>query len=205
MKHLLFSLIGTVALRTGRLSGLWRRLGRVDGVMWAGYLRRHGGLHALGEHCSIQSNVVFTDPTYVRLGDNVHLSGCTIFGHDGVVNMLSKLGGDVLDKVGPVDIRDHVFIGHQAIVMPGVTVGRFSVVAAGAVVVTDVPAGSIVGGVPARVIGRTQDMYDRCASQTRALPWYTLLQERSHAMAPADDALQAARLQVFFGDAWRKA
>ncbi len=205
MKHFLFSLVGAVALRTGRLSGLWRRLGRVDGQMWANYLRRHGGLHSIGLQCSIQSNVVFTDPTYVRLGDNVHLSGCTIFGHDGVVNMLAKAGSDILDKVGPVDICDHVFIGHQAIVMPGVTVGRFSVVAAGAVVVTDVPAGSIVGGVPARVIGRTQDMYDRCASQTRALPWYTLLQERSHAMAPADDALQAARQQVFFGDAWRKA
>lgn len=200
MKRLAFSLVGAIALRTGRLAGLWRRLGRVDGTMWARYLRRHGGLHSIGLNCSIQSNVVFTDPAYVRLGDNVHLSGCTLFGHDGVVNMLAKAGRQVLDKVGPVDICDHVFIGHQAIVMPGVKVGSFSVVAAGAVVVSDVPPGSVVGGVPARVIGRTQDLYDRFASETRELPWFPLLQARTDAMAPADAALDAARKQAFFGD-----
>lgn len=199
MKPLLFALLTRVALRTGRLTGLWKRLGRVDGTLWARYLRRHGGLHSIGQQCSIQTNVVFTDPAYVRLGDNVHLSGCTLFGHDGVVNMLAKAGTQILDKVGPIDICDHVFIGHQAIVMPGVKVGSFSVVAAGAVVVDDVPPGSVVGGVPARVIGRTQDLHQRFASETRALPWYPLLQARANAMAPADAALDAARIQAFFG------
>ncbi len=199
MKRLAFSLVGAIALRTGRLAGLWRRLGRVDGTMWAGYLRRHGGLHAVGERCSIQANVVFTDPAYVRIGDNVHLSGCTIFGHDGVVNMLAGLGDRLVDKVGPVTIGNDVFIGHQAVLMPGVRVGNFCVVAAGAVVTADVPDGSVVGGVPARVIGRTQDLRERIARDTRALPWFPLLQARADAMAPADAALDAARRLAFFG------
>lgn len=52
-----------------------------------------------------------------------------------------------------VVIEDYVFIGPRAIILPGVTVGRGSVIAAGAVVSKDVPAMKIVGGVPASIIG----------------------------------------------------
>ena len=53
----------------------------------------------------------------------------------------------------PVNIGDRVFIGIGAIVLPGVTLGEGSAVAAGAVVTRDVEPFSIVGGVPARPIG----------------------------------------------------
>jgi acetyltransferase-like isoleucine patch superfamily enzyme len=51
-----------------------------------------------------------------------------------------------------VIIGDDVWIGARAIILHGVTIGRGSVVAAGAVVARDVPSYAIVGGVPARVI-----------------------------------------------------
>jgi acetyltransferase-like isoleucine patch superfamily enzyme len=54
----------------------------------------------------------------------------------------------------PVTIGDRVFIGANAVVMMGVTIGESSIVAAGAVVTEDVPAFTVVGGVPARRIGR---------------------------------------------------
>ena len=52
----------------------------------------------------------------------------------------------------PVTIEDDVWIGANAVVLPGVTIGNHSVVAAGAVVTKDVPPHSLVAGVPAKVI-----------------------------------------------------
>ncbi|WP_275591465.1 DapH/DapD/GlmU-related protein [Flagellatimonas centrodinii] len=56
----------------------------------------------------------------------------------------------------PIVVEDEVWIGAGSTIVGGVTIGRGSVVAAGAVVTRDVPAGVLVGGVPARVI-RTLD------------------------------------------------
>lgn len=60
---------------------------------------------------------------------------------------------------GPVIIEDYAWISCRAVILPGVTVGKGAVVAAGAVVTRDVPPYAIVGGVPARVIGeRNRDL-----------------------------------------------
>jgi acetyltransferase-like isoleucine patch superfamily enzyme len=56
----------------------------------------------------------------------------------------------------PVMIKRNVWIGAGATILPGVTVGENSIVAAGAVVNKDIPANTIVGGVPARVIRTIQ-------------------------------------------------
>jgi acetyltransferase-like isoleucine patch superfamily enzyme len=52
----------------------------------------------------------------------------------------------------PVAIGDHVWIASRASVLAGVTVGEGAIIAAGAVVVRDVPARAMVAGVPARVV-----------------------------------------------------
>lgn len=57
-------------------------------------------------------------------------------------------------SVAPVVIGDRVWIGTRAVVLKGVTVGDGAVIAAGAVVTSDVPAGAVVAGVPAKVVGR---------------------------------------------------
>lgn len=59
--------------------------------------------------------------------------------------------------VEPVVVEDYVFIGPGVIVQPGVTIKKGAIVAAGAVVVKDVDAFSMVGGVPAKVIGERQN------------------------------------------------
>lgn len=52
----------------------------------------------------------------------------------------------------PVTIGDDVFIGHRAIIQKGVTIGEGAIIGAGSVVTRDVPANSVVGGNPAKVI-----------------------------------------------------
>jgi acetyltransferase-like isoleucine patch superfamily enzyme len=54
--------------------------------------------------------------------------------------------------VKPIVIKQNAWIGAGATILPGVTIGENSVVAAGAVVTKDVPANNVVGGVPARII-----------------------------------------------------
>jgi acetyltransferase-like isoleucine patch superfamily enzyme len=196
---LLRRLLAAYALKTGRLLGLYRRICKPDGKAWGEIVKRHLGLRAVGDGCYIQMNVAITDPAYVRLGNNVHLTGCTLFGHDGAVSMLKQAYGLSLDKVGKIDIRDNVFVGHQAIIMPGVTIGPDAIVAAGAVVTRDVPPGSIVGGVPARVIGSVPDLVRRLQTETASLPWHGHPFMQAGYAGPSDAALDRRRIEHFFG------
>ncbi len=66
-----------------------------------------------------------------------------------------------LEAAEPITIEDNAWLGGGVIVCPGVTIGRDSVVGAGAVVVNDVPAGSLAVGSPARVI---RSLYDETAT-----------------------------------------
>lgn len=203
--NLLRRAVAAHARRTGGLLGLYRRLCQPDGAAWGEIVKRHFGLAAVGEGCLIQMNAVITDPAYVRLGKNVHLTGCTLFGHDGSVAMLKRAYGLALDKVGMIDIRDNVFVGHQAIIMPGVSIGPNAIVAAGAVVTRDVPpgsiVGSIVGGVPACVIGSVATMVERLQEETRALPWCDHPHMQPGYAGPPDAALDRMRIDHFFGQA----
>lgn len=62
------------------------------------------------------------------------------------------LGVEGYEQVKPVTIGDHVWIGQRATILKGVTIGDGAVVAAGSVVTKDVPANTVVAGVPAKVI-----------------------------------------------------
>ena len=62
--------------------------------------------------------------------------------------------GSVAPSVAPVHIGDRVWVGTRAVILKGVRIGDGAVIAAGAVVTKDVPAGTVVGGLPAKVIGR---------------------------------------------------
>jgi acetyltransferase-like isoleucine patch superfamily enzyme len=199
MRRLICRLLAWAAHEHHRGVGLYRYLCQPGGAEWARYLKRHGRFYRMGEDCSIQTNVTITDPLHLSLGSNVRLSGCTLFGHDGSVNMAKQLSGKRLDRVGKLDIRDNVFIGHQAIVMAGVTIGPNAIVGAGAVVTRDVSPNAIVAGNPARVIGRLDEFIVRCEQQTALLPWFDHPAIAPDFFGPAPDDLTALRLVHFYG------
>jgi acetyltransferase-like isoleucine patch superfamily enzyme len=85
-------------------------------------------------------------------------SGVHIYTHSSMKRCVSGRQYPVVDRE-PVTIGDRVFIGANAVVNMGVTIGDEAVIGAGAVVTKDVPARTVVGGVPARQIA-TVDITD---------------------------------------------
>lgn len=65
------------------------------------------------------------------------------------------------DCFGKVKIGDYVYIGTNALIMPGVTIGDNSLIAAGSVVTKSVPSGTVVAGNPARIICTVEEYYER--------------------------------------------
>jgi acetyltransferase-like isoleucine patch superfamily enzyme len=178
----------------------WRALGNPSSTAWTDYMRRWGGLHRVGEGCSILTSTIFTDPEYVSLGNNVHFSDCTILGHDGSIAMLDHALGEALDSVGYVVIHDNVFIGYGAIVLPNCSIGPNAIVAAGSVVTKDVPPNAVVGGVPAAVIADFDEHVARIRERTHSLPWYELIEQRGPKGfdAELEPELKRRRAEHFF-------
>ena len=103
----------------------------------------------VGEGVFINACCHFQDHGGVHLGD-----GCQI-GHNVVFATLNHgLAPDDRPNTypAPITLGRGVWVGSNATILPGVTIGDNAVVAAGAVVAKDVPADTVVGGVPARVI-----------------------------------------------------
>ena len=116
----------------------------------------------IGEHAIIGHHAILDGRLGLKIGKNVNLSsGVWIWTmeHDPQAPDFAAKGGEVV-------IEDFVWISCRAMILPGVRIGQGAVVAAGAVVVNDVPPYAIVGGVPAKVIGqRNKDL-------TYRLTWY---------------------------------
>lgn len=201
LRRLIRSLLRALAWRHPRLIKQYVRLYRPRGDEYSALLKRQIGLHAIGKGCHINFSVVFTDPQWVSIGDNVVMSDCSVLGHDASAQMLCRSYGLPLDAVGKVDIKDNVFIGWNVIIMPGVTIGPNAVVAAGAVVTKDVPPGAVVGGVPARPIGTVDQLVAKMRARTQALPWAGLIEQRGATTVDPrfDQALAEARERAFFG------
>ena len=103
----------------------------------------------IGKNVFINSGAMFTDLGGITLEDNVLIAPrVTILTVNHPENPAKRRG--LILK--PVIIRKNAWIGAGATILPGVTVGENAIVAAGAVVSKDVPANTIVGGIPAKVL-----------------------------------------------------
>lgn len=130
------------------------------------FLKKHNAFHSIGESFFFQPYNLPADAKYIRFGNNVVVaSNVSFICHDVIHNMLNHnskyAGGGYTTYRGVIDVKDNVFIGANSTILAGVTVGSNAIIAAGAVVISDVPKGSVVGGVPARVIGNFDDMREK--------------------------------------------
>ena len=113
----------------------------------------------IGNNCSIGEYAHITACKEIIIGNNV-LTGRRVYISDNAHGNSSKEEIDIppikrpLHVKGSVVIEDNVWIGERACILSGVHIGKGAIIAANAVVTHNVPAGCIVGGVPARIIKR---------------------------------------------------
>jgi acetyltransferase-like isoleucine patch superfamily enzyme len=196
---MLARLVGAYAMKTGRAPYFYRRICKPSGREYAEYLRRHGGFHAIGNDCYISRYANINDPAYIHLGNNVRISDCSIFGHDGTVNMVNRAFGLHLDSVGKIEIRDNVFLAHACIILPGVTIGPNAVVSAGSVVNRDVPEGMIVAGVPAKPLSTVAMYVQMLKARNERYPWRALVERRQAEYDPTmEEELIRMRVEYFY-------
>ena len=129
-----------------RLSGI--NIGRGSVIhLWCNFFDPHG--ITIGQDTIIGDHAFLDGRKPLTIGDHVDIASQVLI-YNSQHDIHSQ---DFRAATSPVKIEDYVFIGPRAIILPGTTIGRGAVVAAGAVVTKDVPAFAIVAGIPAKIIG----------------------------------------------------
>jgi acetyltransferase-like isoleucine patch superfamily enzyme len=131
------------------------RFGRDTFVAHSSTLRGEGGRMAIGDHVQISRNCYINAAGGVEIGDD------TMLGPNAVIVSVNHLHDrfDLLIRKQEVAkkkvvIENDVWLGANTSVLPGVTIGKGSVVGAGAVVTKDIPPFSLAVGIPAKVVGK---------------------------------------------------
>jgi len=177
INHLLICLFHNNQLAEGYLRG--KRYARIIKAIYPLYIGKNVIIRnkeavVFGENVSISDNVYLNGGKYLRIGSDTHVDVfSSIYGLGGVeigekcaiaagvriYSQTNQYGYEpslpVVEqpiKYAPVKIGNDVWIGTNAVILPGVTIGDHSVVGAGSVVISDIPPHSVVAGVPARVV-----------------------------------------------------
>jgi acetyltransferase-like isoleucine patch superfamily enzyme len=115
------------------------------------------GVGAIARNVSVGEECMFTTPLYLNASGEIRIGNRVVIGHHAMIitddhemDSPDQRCGDRYAR--PVIIEDGVWIAARATILPGVTLGRGCVVAAGALVTRDVPPHTLVAGVPARPI-----------------------------------------------------
>lgn len=140
-------------------------LHKYDRFTIAEYFRRQGA--QVGEGCSIIPTSLGTEPYLVKIGNHVTIaSNVKFITHDGGAWLFRNEIPD-LQVFGPIIIEDNCVIGENALLLPNIRIGPNSIIAAGSVVISDIPPDCIAIGVPARPLGAVQKYREKCLARWR--------------------------------------
>ena len=116
----------------------------------------------IGKNCAIQIDRLASEPYLVEIGDNVAIaSGVKFLTHDGA-SFIFRDEIPSLRYFGRIVIEDNSFIGANSIIMPGVRIGKGSIVGMSSVVIRDVKPGSVVIGNPAIQVSTVEKYKEQC-------------------------------------------
>ena len=119
----------------------------------------HNGV-AIGNRCRIATRNFGSEPYLVSIGDDVQITeDVKFFTHGGGWVFRKEIPG--FDFFGRIKVGNNVYIGNNALIMPGVTIGNNVVVGAGSVVTKSVSNDMVVAGNPAKPIGNVWDLLEK--------------------------------------------
>lgn len=124
------------------------------------FLKKHNVFEKIGDNCFYQPTTLPNEPKLIKLNNNVKIATNVFFYTHDVINSVFS----VIDKVpydthsSCIEIYDNVFIGANSVLIGPLKIGPNAIVAAGSVVTKNVEEGTIVGGNPAKVIGKFEDL-----------------------------------------------
>jgi maltose O-acetyltransferase len=124
----------------------------------------------VGNNFSFLEDVIldYSHTFHIEIGDDVTMAPRVhVLAHDASTKMF--LG---YTRIGKVSIGNRVFIGANAIILPGVIIGNDVIIGAGSVVSSDVPSGCLVAGNPAKIICKTQDYISRKREEMEGVPCF---------------------------------
>lgn len=120
---------------------------------------RHIGVK-FGKNCLIATKNWSSEPYLIEIGDNVQVThNVSVHTHGG--SHIARKMIPNFDMFGKVIIKDGAYIGAYSQIMPGVTIGEGSLVAAGSIVTKSVPAGVVVAGNPAKYVCTVEEYIER--------------------------------------------
>lgn len=120
---------------------------------------KHLGV-TIGSNCFIDTRFWGEEPYLISIGNNACISsGVRLHTHGGA--QVARRLYPNFDVFGKIIIEDWVYVGAGAQIMPGVTIGEGSMVAAGSIVTKSVPPGVVVAGVPAKIVCNVEDYINR--------------------------------------------
>jgi len=121
------------------------------------YFRSQGA--QIGNDCFFSIRSLGSEPYLVKIGNHVGIA-------TGVKFLTHSLGWNYRDRIpdiqifGKIEIKDNCNIGVNVLILPDVTIGENCIVAAGSVVTKSIPPNSIAAGVPAKIIGNSEDYFE---------------------------------------------
>jgi acetyltransferase-like isoleucine patch superfamily enzyme len=201
IRKLIIKYLRTSSIERGKHVRLWRKFGSPSLDDWTEYVRRHGGLHEIGDNCAINPSVVFTDPYITQIGSNVRIAGGIIMGHDGSINMINRYHNSKFDAIGPVIISDNVFIGIGCIILAGAKIGANTIIGAGSVVSGRIEGDGVYAGNPLRRIRSMDEHIEKLAKRNANYPWRAMIEAREGGYDPViEPELKRQRIGHFFRD-----
>ncbi len=128
------------------------------------WLRKRNLFGMFGAPVLYQTHYLPNNPKLVKIHNNVWIAANVVFYEHDVINAMFNNFESAINLKGHhtcIELHDNVFVGGGSILVGNISVGPNAIIAAGSVVVKDVPCGTIVAGNPAKVVGSFADLLEK--------------------------------------------